>query len=152
MSSLGKHLINIVLILSLVLSAGISYTHLGYSEINTDKFVLSTEITEKIENDRRVKLWGSGYFGLNAPTVGVKSINTFSSLINEKTVETLSSLGCMAETNIIYGDNTTLLTDILLGNKYILSEFEYDKSYAKLIAKTDKHYLYENIRYHNQLL
>jgi len=141
--SIGKHFFTTLFIITICISFNNLMIHLTSGIYDTNKFKSVENLTTLINETDRVKLKTYDYIHYNAPTLNISSIDTFSSLVDSGVTNSLYPLGYACTINNNMSCDGTLLSDIIVGNKYILSQYELNYSHLKLIA-TDQFYLYEN--------
>ena len=132
-------------IIAIITACGGGIFHLTNNTNDTVIYSQATQCLEQIDKNYRVKFISDNYLSFNATTLGVKSINTFSSLSHKNLNSGLNQLGYNTATNWVKSCGGTVLSDIFVGNKYVLSEYKINYSYLKLIEEKDNCYLYENL-------
>lgn len=141
--NLGKHFFTIVLLCSIALSGMTTMMHTSGELTNTNHFEQVESLLLNVEGEQRVKFLTNDNIRHHAPTYRVNAIDSFSSLIDSGVVHSLAPLGYFHSANSVYSFGGTILSDIMVGNKYVLSEMPLDRSYLNLID-SNKFYLYEN--------
>jgi len=145
-SLIGKHFYNITLIVSISLCCMNFLMQMYSAPFNTAQLLtIKNSICTNITDNYRVKFTDNNYLALNAPVLNVNSINTFSSMIDEKVSLSVYPLGYPTSSNLTYSYGGTIISDMIIGNKYTISSHEINKNHLKLLATDGNYFLYENI-------
>ena len=120
------------------------FSHFYNTSFNTREINAVATLTKNIDRDYRVKFCLTSYIRQNGPTLNVNSIDTFSSLVDQKVTNSLKKLGFDTSSNSAKSYGGTLLSDIIVGNKYIVTEYPINNDYIKLLSTEDTYHLYEN--------
>ncbi|MBR1984143.1 MAG: YfhO family protein, partial [Clostridia bacterium] len=139
----GNQLKIVASIFVILVSFGGGVFHITNNVNGTTVYTQTSQVFEQLDKDYRVKFVADNYIALNATTMGVKSLGTFSSLNDKKFNETLTKLGYFHSTNWVKSIGGTLLSDIFVGNKYIFSQSKMDYNHLNLLEEKDGYYLYE---------
>ena len=101
-------------------------------------------LTQNIDNNERVKIDSYDYFTYSQTLFNVSGVSIFSSMVDTNNIQTLNALGFNTTENTATSNGGTLLSDIIVGNKYLLTNFQSNDWFLKLVEEKNGQYLYEN--------
>ncbi len=135
----GSMILAMVFTLSLNCFNFISYYQTDYSYLyKEDKMVSSTNISGRVQYFNYIGAC-SNYYNANT-----KSIAGFSSLLDKKIMESYKNIGLNARLVDVLYSGETLITDSLMGLKYVITSQKENRPYLKEIASNEDIYIYEN--------
>ena len=141
---LGKHFTILMCACALVLVVGNLFVYFPAGVKTTQPYTDAAILIRNIEQTDRVKMCLSNHVNYSASIIGCSAVDTFSSLVDGKITSVMNKLGYSTTSNALQSFSGTLLGDIYVGNKYVLTDVEQNENYLTLIASENDYYLYEN--------
>ena len=141
---IGKHFLIITFLLTLTLISSNTMFFFPGGVLETTPYSTLQNLCAEIKDDGRVKFNSSEYYALNQTVYNVSSTSGFSSLADKEAIYTLDALGYPTGVNISHSFGGTLLSDIIVNNKYVVYPYMVNRDYLSLIGSENDLYLYEN--------
>lgn len=141
---IGKNLLVTTFLLTLALITSNTIFFFSGGVLETTPYTTSQNLCSEIQDDARVKFYSSEYYALNQTVYNVASISGFSSLADKESLTTLDLLGYGASSNYSVSFGGTILSDMIVNNKYVVYPSQIDRDYLNFLGSENGLYLYEN--------
>ena len=102
--------------------------------------------TTMLDNNSKIKIYNSNFIdkNVNSLNLGVKTGSFFYSLVSNETVQSYKTLGYSISS--VHADSWlgNIVSDSLMGYRYVLAYEEMNRPYLKLVSMEEDFYVYEN--------
>lgn len=141
---IGKNLLVTTFLLTLALITSNTIFFFSGGVLETTPYTTLQNLCSEIQDDARVKFYTSEYYALNQTMYNVASTSGFSSLADKESLNTLDLLGYGTSSNYSVSFGGTILSDMIVNNKYVVYPSQIDRDYLNFLGSENGLYLYEN--------